>query len=92
MSGVTERTLARGLGGAEKAQRLVLSLFFRAVLGIERIFHFETLDDVGFALLTGGMEVLSRSCLGGMVRAVTTREARPSLMRPSDWVRSVITW
>lgn len=76
LSYAAERTLAKGLGNAEKARRLVLSLFFRAVLGIERIFHFETLDDLGFALLTGGQEVLSRTCLGGRVRAVTTRAAK----------------
>jgi hypothetical protein len=52
---------------------LVLSLFFRAALGIERIFHFETLDDVGFAVLTGGAHALSRSTLGALVRAVNTR-------------------
>jgi hypothetical protein len=50
----------------------VLSLFFRAVLGIERIFHFETLDDLGFAILSGGKKVMSRSRLGGLVRAVKT--------------------
>lgn len=65
-------TLAKRLGSESKAQRLVLSLFFRAVLGIERIFHFDTIADVGFALLTGGRKVLSRSCLGGLVRAVST--------------------
>ena len=54
----------------------MLSLFFRAALGIERIFHFETLDDVGFALLTGGTRVLSRSRLGGLVRAVTMPAVR----------------
>lgn len=73
MSGAAERTLGQVLGSAHKARRLVLSLFFRAALGIERIFHFETLDDPGFALLTGGQRVLSRSRLGGLVRAVTTR-------------------
>jgi hypothetical protein len=52
---------------------LVLSLFFRAALGIERIFHFETLDDIGFGVLTGGARALSRSTLGGLVRAVNTR-------------------
>ena len=62
--------MAKVLGGTEPARRLVLSLFFRASLGIERIFHFETLDDVGFALLTGGRRVLGRSRLGGLVRAV----------------------
>ena len=50
----------------------MLSLFFRAALGIERIFHFETLDDPGFAILSGGKKVMSRSRLGGLVRAVGT--------------------
>src|SRR5580693_6754860 len=38
LSRVAERTLTRALGSAEKARRLALSLFFRAVLGIERVF------------------------------------------------------
>lgn len=50
----------------------MLSLFFRAVLGIQRIFHFETLTDKGFAILTGGQKVVSRSRLGGWARAVST--------------------
>lgn len=41
-------------------------------MGVERIFHFETLDDPGFAILSGGKKVMSRSRLGGLVRAVTT--------------------
>jgi len=65
-------TLGKVLGGAHRAQRLVLSLFFRAALGVERIFHFESLDDLGFALLSGGKKVLSRGHLGRMQRAVTT--------------------
>jgi hypothetical protein len=72
VSRVAERTLAKSMGGVVKARRLVLSLFFRAVLGIERIFHFETLDDPGFALLSGGEKVMSRSRLGGLMRAVKT--------------------
>lgn len=70
LSRIAETTLAKALGSAEKARRLVLSLFFRSALGIERIFHFETLDDPGFAILSGGKRVMSRSRLGGMVRAV----------------------
>jgi hypothetical protein len=54
----------------------VLSLFFRAALGIERIFHFETLHDLGFGLLSGGSRALSRSRLGGLVRAVSTPAAK----------------
>jgi hypothetical protein len=76
ISRVAERALAKTLGSADKARRLVLSLFFRAALGIERIFHFETLDDPGFALLTGGKKVMSRSRLGGLVRAVKTKAVK----------------
>ena len=72
LSRIAERTLGEVLGSADKARRLALSLFFRAALGIERIFPFETLDDLGFAILSGGKRVLSRSRLGGLVRAVKT--------------------
>ena len=72
LSRIAERTLKRALGSKEKARRLALSLFFRAALGIERIFHFETLDDLGFAILSGGKKVMSRSSLGGLMRAVST--------------------
>jgi hypothetical protein len=64
---------------------LVLSLFFRAALGIERIFHFETLDDTGFGLLTGGARALSRSRLGGLVRAVPTRGANAFARATEIW-------
>ncbi|MFS8069152.1 MAG: hypothetical protein ACMG6S_22555 [Byssovorax sp.] len=76
LSGIAERTLGNVLRSADKARRLALSLFFRAALSIERIFHFETLDDLGFAVLSGGNRVLSRSRLGGLVRAVTTRAVK----------------
>jgi len=76
LSRIAERTLGKVLGSADKARRLALSLFFRAALGIERIFHFETLDDLGFAILSGGKKVLSRSRLGGLVRAVKTIDVK----------------
>ncbi|HYO58691.1 hypothetical protein [Archangium sp.] len=62
-----------GSVGAHQGGRLVLSLFFKAVLGVQRIFHFDPLTDVGLALLTGGRYILSRRTLGGLVRAVSTR-------------------
>lgn len=68
---VAEQCLG-GLGSG-KATRLVLSLFFKAVLGIARVFHFETLDDCGFAILTGGKTVLGRNLLGGLIRAAPVR-------------------
>ncbi len=67
------RAAGRSLGrqmDPHEAGRTVLSLFFKALLGIERIFHFETLDDPGFALLTGGERVLDRSTLGALIRSV----------------------
>jgi hypothetical protein len=69
------RTAASCFGGVGKHRsgRLVLSLFFKAVLGIQRIFHFDSLNDEGLALLTGGRRTLSRSTLGARVRAVSSR-------------------
>lgn len=58
---------------ADHASRLVLSLFFKAVLGIQRVFHFSTLHDPGFAILTGGRRVLSRGRLMAWLRNVPTR-------------------
>lgn len=68
---MAERYLGRL--GQGKATRLVLSLFFKAVLGIQRVFHFETINDLGFAILTGGKKVLSRTMLGGLVRAAPVK-------------------
>jgi hypothetical protein len=54
--------------------RLVLSLFFKAVLGVQRVFHFDSIDDRGFAILTGGeRRALNRNTLGQLVRAALTR-------------------
>jgi hypothetical protein len=72
-------TCLQGLG-KDKGPRLVLTLFFKAVLGIRRIFHLETVHDVGFALLTGGTCVLSRTQVGGLLRAVPQRAVQ-TLMR-----------
>ena len=80
LSNVAERTLKRRLGSADKARRLVLSLFFRAALGIERIFHFETLDDLGFALLSGGKKVMLISD-NYFCRLATTTSAGGSAVR-----------
>ena len=67
----------------EGAGRLVLSLYVKGMLGIERIFHFDTLDDVGFAILSGGKKkVMSRSRLGQMLRKVSTISVK-CIFRPS---------
>lgn len=82
--------------GKNRATRLVLSLFFKSALGIQRIFHFETLDDLGFAILTGGRKVLSRSTLGALLRAAPTkcvlnflRRTKPALHRDENLTISI---
>ena len=77
--------------GAEKGGRLVLSLFFKAVLGVQRVFHFDSLTDVGFAVLTGGRRILSRDTLGGLVRAVSTRAVEKFLRLTQPVVTSART-
>lgn len=62
--------------GAGNAGRLVLSLYFKAILGIQRIFHFETQQDPGFAILTGGTKVLGRRRLGALLRLVSLAGVR----------------
>jgi hypothetical protein len=59
--------------GPTAARRVVLSLFMKAVLGVQRIFHFDSLDDPGLAILTGGTRVLGRKTLGAYVRAASLR-------------------
>jgi hypothetical protein len=54
----------------------VLSLYFKAIIGIQRIFHFETQQDPGFAILTGGTKVISRSRLGALLRRVSLMGVR----------------
>jgi hypothetical protein len=72
-----------GLGG-DKGGRLVLSLYFKAFLGVQRVFHFDSLSDIGFAWLTGGPRILSRNTLGGLVRAASTQGVKKliSLTQP----------
>jgi hypothetical protein len=62
--------------GNNNAVRLVLSLFFKAALGIPRVFHFETLRDPGFAILSGGKRVRTRQALGSLVRRASLAGVR----------------
>ena len=54
---------------------MILSLFFRAVLGLGRIFHFDSLSDRGLAVLTAGRRVLGRCAFGSLLRSVPLEEA-----------------
>jgi hypothetical protein len=81
------RTAASCFGsvGEHRGGRLVLSLFFKAVLGIQRIFHFDSLNDEGLALLTGGRRTLSRSML-----MVTRDRVIPIIPRPEFQISTVV--
>jgi hypothetical protein len=73
--------------GRERARRLVLSLFMKAVLGVPRIFHFDALADPGLAILTGGARVLGRRVLGGLVRAVSLRSVQRLMAQTAPRLR-----
>ena len=46
-------------------QRGLLSSVFAPVVGLERMWHLDEMEDVGFALLTGGRRGPSRYAVGG---------------------------
>ena len=72
-----------------KSGRLVLSLLFKSVLGIQRIFHFETINDPGFAVLTGGTNVLSRNILGSLVRSVPLDSVQRLMRETQDKIKKI---
>lgn len=81
---------------AQDASRLLLTLFFKAVLGIQRIFHLGSLQDAGLALLTGGRRVLSRTAVGRWLRRVSMdsvellmRRSQPPLPRQPEHLISI---
>jgi hypothetical protein len=53
------------------------------VLGIQRIFHFSTLQDAGLALLTGGRRVVNRTRLGHWLRQAPA-ESVQRLLRKTE--------
>jgi hypothetical protein len=46
-------------------QRGFLTSTFALVVGLERVWHLDQMDDLGFALLTGGRRCPSRHLVGG---------------------------
>jgi hypothetical protein len=68
-------TLARGL----------LTSTFALVVGLERIWHLDEMEDVGFALLTGGRRCPSRHAVGGWRRHLAWYEVEAFCRRTSPW-------
>jgi hypothetical protein len=63
--------------------RGLLSSVFNLVVGVERVFHLEQMNDPGFALLTGGLRCPSRYAIGGWRRHLPWREVDEFCSRTS---------
>jgi hypothetical protein len=68
-------TLTRGL----------LTSAFAPVVGLERLWHLDEMEDLGFALLTGGRRGPSRHTIGGWRRHLTWYEVEAFCRRTCPW-------
>jgi hypothetical protein len=66
-------------------QRGFLTSVFGIVTGLERIFHLEEMDDVGFALLTGGHRCPTRQLVGAWRRHLPWYEVDAFCRRTFAW-------
>ncbi len=66
-------------------QRGLLTSVFALVVGLERIWHLEEMEDLGFAVLTGGRRCPSRNTVGGWRRHVPWYEVDAFCRRTSPW-------
>jgi len=68
--------------------RGLLTSVFATVVGLQRIFHLEQMEDLGFALLTGGWKCPSRHLVGGWRRHLTWHEVDRfcRCTSPWDWI------
>jgi hypothetical protein len=68
-------TLTRGL----------LTSAFAPLVGLERLWHLDEMEDLGFALLTGGRRCPSRHSIGGWRRHLTWYEVDAFCRRTAPW-------
>jgi hypothetical protein len=66
-------------------RRGLLTSAFAPVIGLERIWHLDAMEDVGFALLTGGRRCPSRHTVGGWRRHLGWQEVDAFCRRTSPW-------
>jgi hypothetical protein len=66
-------------------RRGLLSSVFALVVGLERVWHLDEMEDVGFALLTGGRRCPSRHSVGGWRRHLAWYEVDAFCHRTSPW-------
>ena len=66
-------------------RRGLLTSVFALVVGLERMFHLDQMEDAGFALLTGGRKCPSRHLVGGWRRHLAWYEVDRFCRRTSPW-------
>jgi hypothetical protein len=66
-------------------QRGLLTSVFALVVGLERMWHLDEMEDLGFALLTGGRRCPSRHAVGGWRRHLLWYEVDAFCRRTSPW-------
>jgi hypothetical protein len=66
-------------------QRGFLTSVFAPVVGLERLWHLDEMEDVGFALLTGGRRCPCRHAVGGWRRHLPWYEVDAFCRRTSPW-------
>jgi hypothetical protein len=66
-------------------QRGLLTSVFGLVVGLQRLFHLDHLDDRGFALLTGGRSCPDRHFIGGWRRHLSWYEVEAFCRRTFPW-------
>ena len=62
-----------------------LTSVFAPIVGLERIWHLDEMEDAGFALLTGGRHCPSRHSIGGWRRHLHWYEVDAFCRRTSPW-------
>jgi hypothetical protein len=68
--------LGRAFASGRSAFRAVATHFWCACLSVARIFHVPDVDDLGFALLTGGVTAASRATIWNWMGHVTRKATR----------------
>jgi hypothetical protein len=66
-------------------RRGLLTSIFALVVGLQRIFHLDQMEDLGFALLTGGWKCPSRHLVGGWRSHLTWHEVDRFCRSTSPW-------
>src|SRR5262249_42198321 len=72
-------------GAAGGVPRGLLTSIFALVVGLPRLFHLDEMEDVGFAVLTGGRRCPSRYTVGGWRRHLRWYEVESFCRRTAPW-------